>query len=87
MIDHVKSIRTLDTNLLIFLGSLTLTSIAAINLSKFTEVYIARLGYGSDGIGNFVGVTSIVSIITTIILIRPIIRLKKDMLVMILVNL
>jgi DHA1 family multidrug resistance protein-like MFS transporter len=87
MIDHVKSIRTLDTNLLIFLGSLTLTSIAAINLSKFTEVYIARLGYGSDGIGNFVGVTSIVSIITTLILIRPIIRLKKDMLVMIIVNL
>lgn len=87
MIDHVKSIRTLDPNLLIFLGSLTLTSIAAINLSKFTEVYIASLGLGSAGIGNFVGVTSIVSIFTTVVLIRFIIRLRKDMLVMVLVNL
>lgn len=86
MIDHVKSIRTLDTNLLIFLGSLTLTSIAAINLSKFTEVYIAYLGYGSSGIGNFVGVTSIVSIFTTVLLIRLIIRLRKDMLVMVIIN-
>jgi len=87
MIDHVKSIRTLDPNLLIFLGSLTLTSIAAINLSKFTEVYIASLGHGSAGIGNFVGVTSIVSIFTTVVLIRLIIGLRRDMLVMVLVNL
>lgn len=87
MIDHVKNIRTLNPNLLIFLGSLTLTSIAAINLSKYTEAEIDVLGYGSLGIGNFVAVTSIVSVLASVLIIKPIIKLNKDFLVMILVNL
>jgi DHA1 family multidrug resistance protein-like MFS transporter len=87
MIDHIKSIKTLDKNLIVFLFSLTLTSIAAINISKYIEVYISDIGRGSEGIGNFVFVTGLVGIFTTFVIVPQLIKLKKDNVLMILINL
>lgn len=86
MIDGLKSIRQIEPRLLVFLLSLTFTSMAAINLSKYTEVYIAKLGFGSEGIGNFVAITGIVGIVTTILIVPQIIKIKKDITVMLVVN-
>lgn len=86
MITHIRSIRTLDKNLLLFLFGLTLTSIAMINVTKFAEVLLSRLS-GSQGVGDFGFITSIVSIIATVLLIKPIVKLQKDMAVMITINL
>lgn len=86
MLGSLKSIKNVNANLLLFLLSLTLTSIAAINISKYLDVYIADLGYGANGIGNFVFVTGIVGILTTIFIVPLVIKFKKDMGVMIVVN-
>jgi DHA1 family multidrug resistance protein-like MFS transporter len=85
-IESIKSIKELNVNLLIFLISLTLISIAAINISKYIEVYIASLGYGAKGIGTFVFVTGIVSILTSIFIVPRVARLRKDIVVMLVVN-
>ena len=82
----LKEIKKLDFNLIVFLFSLTLVSIGAINISKYTEVYISDLNQGSEGIGNFVFVTGIVGIITAIFIVPIIIKMKKDINLMILIN-
>ena len=82
----LKEIKSLDSNLIVFLISLTLVSIGAINISKFTEVYISDLHQGSEGIGNFVFVTGIVGIITAIFIVPIIIKMKKDINRMIMIN-
>ncbi len=87
IIQGFKDISKLSINLNIFFVSLTFVSIAAINASKFIEVYISDLGYGSSGIGNFVFVTGIVSIIATFILVPLVVKVRKDLLMMILINL
>ena len=81
-----KDIREMGMNLNVFLISLTFVSIGAINISKYLEVYISDLGYGSEGIGKFVFVTGIVSIVTTATIIPLVIKLKRDVMIMVLVN-
>lgn len=87
MIQNIKSIRTLNPNLLVFLLSLTLVSIATINISKYLEVYIGTdLGYGARGIGDFVAATGIVGMLTMIFIVPQIVKLRKDMTIMLITN-
>ncbi len=82
-----KDIRNMGLNLNVFLISLTFVSIGAINISKYLEVYVGKnLGYGSNGIGVFVFATGIVSIIATVLLVPLIVKLKKDITIMLMVN-
>jgi DHA1 family multidrug resistance protein-like MFS transporter len=86
MFDGIKSIRYLDKNLLAFLLSLTFTSIAAINLSKYLERFIIDMEYGASGVGQFVFVTGIVGILTTAFIVPQVFKLKKDITVMVFIN-
>lgn len=85
-IESIKNIKDLDRNLLIFLTSLTFVSIGAINISKYLEVYIDDIGGGTDGIGNFVFWTGIVGIFSTAVVVPIIIKFKKDVTIMIIIN-
>lgn len=87
VIDHIKSLRVLPRELILFLVSITLISVAAINISKFIEVYISYLGYGSKGIGDFVFVTGIVSIVATFFIAPFLTKIRFNGLAMIGMNL
>ena len=84
--DGIKSIKYLDKNLFVFLVSLTFVSIAAINISKYLERLIFDLGHGSEGVGTFVAATGVVGIFTTAVIVPQIIKLQKDMTIMVLIN-
>jgi DHA1 family multidrug resistance protein-like MFS transporter len=83
IIESFKNIGKINTNLLLFLISLTFISISITNLSKYLDVYFDDLGYSSGDIGNFVFVTGVVSIITSILIVPLITRLHKNLLIMI----
>lgn len=85
-IESIKDIRNLDKDLLLFLVSLTFVSIGAINVSKYLEVYIADIGRGSEGIGDFVFITGIVGIFTTAFVVPQIVKLKRDVFIMLVGN-
>ena len=82
-----KAVRKLDTNLIIFLISLSLISLGMINVSKFIEVYMDDINLLPSDIGDFVGLTGIVSLIATIVLVPIVARMKKDFKIMILIQL
>ena len=83
IIESFKNIKNIKFNLLLFMISLTFISIAITNLSKYLDVYFDDLGYSSGDIGNFVFVTGIVSLITSVLIVPMISRLRKNLLVMI----
>jgi len=84
MMESFKNIKKINFNLLLFLISLTFISISITNLSKYLDVYFNDLGYDSQDIGNFVFVTGIVSIATSILIVPLIVKLHKNLLIMIL---
>lgn len=84
MMESFKNIKKINFNLLLFLISLTFISISITNLSKYLDVYFNDLGYDSQDIGNFVFVTGIVSIATSIFVVPLIVKLHKNLLIMIL---
>jgi len=84
MMESFKNIKKINFNLLLFLISLTFISISITNLSKYLDVYFNDLGYDSQDIGNFVFVTGIVSIATSVLVVPLIVKLHKNLLIMIL---
>jgi DHA1 family multidrug resistance protein-like MFS transporter len=82
-IEHSQNIKKINTNLLIFLISLTFISIALTNLSKYLDVYFDDLGYSSGDIGNFVLITGIVSLLTSVFIVPLIARIHKNLIIMI----
>jgi DHA1 family multidrug resistance protein-like MFS transporter len=80
-------IKLLDRNLLLFLLSLTLISLGAINISKYIEVYLNDVGLSAREIGQFVGATGIVSIMATVFIVPLVVSLKRDFTMMILTQL
>ncbi|MDY0010263.1 MAG: MFS transporter [Candidatus Izemoplasmatales bacterium] len=84
MMESFKNIKKINFNLLLFLVSLTFISISITNLSKYLDVYFNDLGYDSQDIGNFVFVTGIVSIATSVLVVPLIVKLHKNLLIMIL---
>ncbi|WP_168169725.1 MFS transporter [Candidatus Izimaplasma bacterium ZiA1] len=87
IIDGFKNIRKLNPTLLIFLISLTLISTGAIIISKFLEVYIIAQGYTSKDLGDFVFFTGLVALFTNVVIVPLVIKLKKNMAVMIVIQL
>jgi DHA1 family multidrug resistance protein-like MFS transporter len=73
-----KHLKDVSPNLLLFLISVTLISVGAINISKFLEVYFNELGYDPGDIGNFVFVTGIVSILTSMFVVPQVAKLRRD---------
>jgi len=86
IIEGFKSIKKLNKNLLLFLISLTLISLGTINISKFIEVYMNDIDLSPADIGNFVGLTGIVSLVATVILVPVVARLKKDFPIMLIIQ-
>jgi len=86
IIDGFKNIRKLNSTLLVFLLSLTLISTGAIIISKFLEVYIIAQGYSSKDLGDFVFYTGMVALFTNLVIVPLVIKLKKNMAVMIVIQ-
>ena len=86
IIDGFRAISKLDKNLLIFLISLALISLGMINVSKFIEVYMNDIGLLPKDIGDFVGLTGIVSLIATIVLVPIVVKMKKDFPIMLIIQ-
>jgi DHA1 family multidrug resistance protein-like MFS transporter len=82
----ILQITRLDSNLLLFLISLTLISLGSINVSKFIEVYMNQKGLLASDIGQFVGITGIVSLITMIVLVPFVARAKRDFTLMVIIQ-
>lgn len=78
-----KDIRILDKTLVIFLISLTFISIGMINVSKFIDVFLIDKGYTTSELGTFVGVTGIISLVASIIIVPFVAKLRRDMTIMI----
>ncbi len=78
-----KDISKLNPTLVIFLVSLSFISVGMINVSKFIDVYFIELGNTSGELGWFVFATGLVSLFTSIAIVPYIARLKKDMTIMI----
>jgi DHA1 family multidrug resistance protein-like MFS transporter len=75
------NIKKLDSTMLIFLFSLLFMSIAFTNLSKYLDVYFNDLGYGTKFIGDYNLIIGIVGILTSIIIVPLIIRLNRNLFV------
>ncbi len=87
LIQGFKDIRKLNKNSIIFLISLTFISIGMINISKFIDVYFEELGYNPNELGNFVLVTGIVSIFASVFIVPMVLKLKKDLPIMVFIQL
>jgi len=66
--------------------SLSLISLGVINVTKFIEVYMNHQGLSSGQIGQFVGLTGIVSLVATIVIVPFISKLKHDFTLMIVIQ-
>lgn len=77
-------IKTLDSKFILFLISLTLITMGSTNLSKYIDVYFNDLGLSTTSLGNFVLVTGIVSVVTSILIV-PIVSKFKNQLVFIII--
>ena len=86
IIEGFKSISKLSGNLIVFLISLTFISLGTITVTKFIEVYMNDVGLSPKNIGDFVGLTGIVSLVATIVIVPFVARLKKDFPIMILIQ-
>lgn len=80
------SIRHMNKNLILFFISLSFISLGAINVSKYSEVVMNKVGYSTADIGNFVFWTGIASIVATIVLVPLVAKLKQDFTVMIVIQ-
>lgn len=85
-IKGIKAVSKLNTNLLIFLISLTFISLGAITVSKFIEVYMSDIGLIPEDIGRFVGLTGIVSLLATMIIVPVVARVNKDFPIMLMIQ-
>lgn len=72
-------IKTLDTKLILFLVSLTLITMGSTNLSKYIDVYFNDLSLSTTALGNFVLVTGIISVLTSILIVPFVSKFKKQL--------
>ena len=75
----LKNIKTLDFKFLLFLISLTLITMGATNLSKYIDVYFDDLNLSTKALGNFVLVTGIVSVVTSVLIVPIVSKFKKQL--------
>lgn len=72
-------IKSLDSKLILFLISLTLITMGSTNLSKYIDVYFNDLNLSTTSLGNFVFVTGVVSVLTSIFIVPIVSKLKKQL--------
>lgn len=73
------NIKTLDFKLLLFLISLTLITMGSTNISKYIDVYFNDLNLSTTQLGNHVLVTGIISVLTAVLIVPLVSRLKKQL--------
>lgn len=78
-IEHITEVKSMDPILILFLVSLTMISLGAINVSKFIDVYMNFLSFSPYQIGVFVLVTGIVSLLANLIITPLIAKLHIDL--------
>ncbi|MBU1145369.1 MAG: MFS transporter [Firmicutes bacterium] len=78
---NFKGIKSMNSTLLLFLISLSFISIGSINLSKYIDVYFNELGYTPSQLGTFVMVTGFVSVVSSILIVPLIVKLKHELVV------
>jgi DHA1 family multidrug resistance protein-like MFS transporter len=81
-----RKLKDLDSSFLIFLIAIAFISIGAINLSKYIDVYFNQLGYSPNELGSFVLVTGIFSVVSSLFLVPIVIKYKRELKVMILIQ-
>src|SRR5690554_4786305 len=82
----LAKIKTLDAKLILFLLSLTMITIGATNLSKYIDVYFNDLSLSTTALGNFVLVTGIVSVITSVLIVPIVSKFKKQLTLIIIIQ-
>ncbi len=84
---HFKEATTLEPSLLLFLIGLTTATMSASVLTKYFDVYMIDLGYSPRELGTFVMVTGFVGLFTNFVLVPLLSKLRKDMTIMLLIQL
>lgn len=74
-----KSLFHVDWSLFFFFLALVSMTIGSINLSKYIDVYFDELGYTPQDLGTFVMVTGIVSLLTSLFLVKWVSSWKRQM--------
>jgi|SRR5690554_1361982 len=82
----LSKIKSLDSKLIIFLISLTLITMGGTNLSKYIDVYFNDLNLSTTALGNFVLVTGIVSVITSVLIVPIVSKFKKQLTLIIIIQ-
>jgi len=81
-----KEATKLEPSLLIFLIGLTTATMSASVLTKYFDVYMIDLGYSTRELGTFVMVTGFVGLFTNFVLVPLLSKLKKDMTIMLMIQ-
>src|SRR5690554_4850563 len=82
----LAKIKTLDVRLIIFLISLSMITIGSTNLSKYIDVYFRDLNLSTTSLGDFVFVTGLVSVVTSIFIAPLVAKIKKQLTVIIIIQ-
>jgi len=69
-------IKNVELRTLLF--SLIFTTISFVGVTKFLDVYISDNGYSTTELGSFIGVTGLVTIFTTVVVLPLVTKLFKD---------
>lgn len=86
-ISALKGLKDADPSMVIFLFAVMFISMGSINLGKYIDVYFNTLGYSPSQLGTFVMTTGFVSIFASLVLVPLIIKFKKELSVMMLIQL
>lgn len=81
-----KNLKKVDSSFIIFLIAVAFISMGATNLSKYIDVYFIELGYTSDQLGSFVGVTGVVSVVSALFIFPLFAKFKNELLIMIIIQ-
>lgn len=82
----LKNMKKVDFSFILFLIAVMFISMGSTNLSKYIDVYFIELGYTSNQLGDFVMVTGIVSILSSLFLVPLFIKIKKELQLMIIIQ-
>ena len=79
----LSKIKTLDSRFILFLISLTLITMGSTNLSKYIDVYFNDLGLSTTSLGNYVLITGIVAVVTSILIVPIVSKFDKQLVLII----
>ena len=86
LFDSIKFIKHMDKQVLVFLFSITLTTMSFVNLDKFLDLYIIDQGYGVSVLGSVKMVFGLVLIITNFVFVPKLKRFLGNVYVLQTIN-